>query len=359
MGNKHATKTSKRSAQIKALKAAYTRTSRAVERLTPLLFPPARRRRVVRDLSKAHKQDLRSTASLPWQTNVLGIAVSEKTTEYKRCAGELCLKFYVRKKLARSRLNSKELIPSVMQLESVGAKVVTDVEQYPYTPILHNGRFRPLRPGSSIGNFRGITRGTLGLIVRKVGDPTPLLLSCSHVLGLGGLGENGDTVEQPGDFDVSTLQNAVGRVLEFTFLDPNFINEVDAGLVELNAGQQTDPAILGMNRPSGIDEVTIADLAQMSGLPLLRSGASTDLQPGTLEGVKASFRLFFEAINATFTYSNLAVYRTDAAGGDSGAAVINGDTNNVIGLHIGGAGPLGFFTPIRTVFDQLNIELYD
>lgn len=299
-------------------------------------------------------------ASLPWQTNVLGIAVSEKTTEHKRCKGELCLKFYVRKKLAPSRVSAKELIPAVLPLESVGAEVVTDIEECSYTPVLHAARFRPLRPGSSIGNFHGMGRGTLGLIVRKIGDTAPLLLSCSHVLGLGGFGARNDPVEQPGDFDINTLQNAVGRVLEFTDLDPGVINEVDAGLVELDVGQEVDPALLGLNRPSGIEDFTIDDLAQMSGMPLLRSGATTDLQPGTLRSVHASFNLRFEDLNTVLTYSNLAVYITNAEGGDSGAAVINGDTNNVVGLHIGGdGGSQGFFTPIRTVFDRLKIELFD
>ncbi len=337
------------------LKAA----SLAAEALTPLLLQKTGEEEPVTSHSKKRRKDIERIASWHWRSNIIGFAVGEKYANRQPVAGQFCLKFFVREKLAKSRLKSYEKIPPKLSFDSLEEEVLTDIEPFPGTPVAQSGlQFRPLRPGSSIGHFLG-TSGTIGLIVRLINDNRPLLLSCSHVLARAGMAQSGDPVEQPADFDRAPGINRVGRLVAFSRIVPGSLNTVDAAIAELDNNQIADPAILDLGRPRGVQRMSPAALARMAGIPLLRSGDATGRQSGSLLGVHATFPIRIPVLGDRIAvFRDLAVYRTVCGPGDIGAAVLDGRTGGILGLHIAGTGGFGFFTPIETVFNELGIELF-
>src|SRR5262249_1568199 len=146
-----------------------------------------------------------------------------------------CLKFYVRRKLAKRRLRKAEAIPELITLEDHGAAFVTDVDSLYELPTAQlDKRFRPVFPGTAFGSFRG-TRGTIGLLVRRVvnGIAGPkLLLTCAHVLCPFGFNKQ-DAVEQPPDPDGAIGPNRVGQLTSsFTDLETPGLKMADAALAE-------------------------------------------------------------------------------------------------------------------------------
>jgi len=82
---------------------------------------------------------------------------------------------------------------------------------------------------------------------------------------------------------------------------------------------------------------------------------------GTIFGMDASVRLAGAWGNVSFTnwqYHNLVLYDVPNTPGDSGAAVIEVDTNQALGIHIGGNGGMkGLMYPLRPIVDRFDLEL--
>ncbi len=335
--------------------------SLASEVLMPLLLQKPGEDDHITSRSKKRRKDLSQVTSWHWRSNIIGFAVGEKYANRQPVQGQLCLKFFVREKLAKSRLKPSERIPPQLRLESVEDEIVTDVEPFPGTPVAHGGqRIRPLRPGASIGHFLG-TSGTIGLIVKQVNSDKPLLLSCSHILARGGLAQSGDPIEQPADFDRAVGPNSrVGRLTPFfSRIVPGGLNTIDAALAEIDPGQMVDPSILDIGRPQGVHRLSPSMLANMSGVPLLRSGDATGRQSGTLVGVRASFPILMPVLGDRIAvFRELAVYRTISSPGDSGSVVLDGRTGGVLGMHVAGVGDFGLFTPIQAIFNEFSIDLF-
>jgi hypothetical protein len=196
------------------------------------------------------------------------------------------------------------------------------------------------------------------LLVKRLGDGAPLILSCYHVLADFGQGEVGDPIEQPFN-GLGPIVDVVGNLLEPTVpVDPNRVNDVDAALADVAAGIEFDRTILKIGQPAGISDLSQQDFSSIGQTVLVRTGAATDRQEGTLDSIHATFSVLDENSGQSVTFRNVVVYNAPCAAGDSGAAVLERDTSRVVGLHFGGTGSQGFFTHIQTVFDELNVELY-
>jgi hypothetical protein len=334
--------------------------TRINERLSPLMLTGAGGRRHLARLSKTHRRDLARPSNWAWESDIYAVAIGEKTADRKPQHGEFCLKFFVRRKLAKARLRAAERIPPRLKLPSIGGDVLTDVEEMASMPVAHAGQiFRPVRPGASVGNFRGST-GTAGLIVKRVGTAAPLILSCSHVLALGGRANAGDPIEQPVHFNGTVNTNRVGTLTPFfTTLDPSVINDVDAAVATLDQGITADPAILDLAAPTGISDPFDPLAPNLAAIPLVRSGATTGKQMGSIAGLRAKVKIQMPVLGGqVVVFRSMVLYNTHSEGGDSGAAVLDARDNSVVGLHVAGDGGLGTYLPIRQVLDALGVELF-
>lgn len=337
--------------------------TQSVRLLSPLLVRGPRKRRSSGTQATRRLRDLGRHSPLPWRRNILGIAVGEKSTNSETLDGQFCVKFFVREKLAKSRIPANDMIPETMTLDSIEAEVLTDVEWFPGIPVAHSGdRIRPLRPGASIGHYAG-TSGTLGLIVKRRGGTQPLLLSCSHVLALAGRVSPQDAhqnaIEQPADFDADVGPNKVGKLSDlFSRIVAGATNRVDAALAEIDEGQEVSTSIPEIGTPSGLSTL-LNNPSRVSGIPLIRYGAATQLQSGILRSVEATFPIRYPVLGDRVAFmQRMALYKTACAPGDSGSAVLDAQTKEVMGLHVAGAGTFGLFTPIQIVFDEFDAELF-
>ncbi len=338
---------------------AFQVASRASDLLSLLLLCSPNEGAIMANVSPKRRKDLLRLTKLHWRSNIIGIAVGEKCAQRTPITGQLCLKFFVRNKLAKSRLRRDERIPTELTIDSIEGNILTDVEAFPGTPVAHFGQLiRPIRPGSSVGHFLGIN-GTIGLIVKQVGTNKPLLLGCSHVLARAGLAQPGDPIEQPGDTDRVIGQNVIGRLARFTSIRVDALNTMDAALVEIDANKTVDSAILDIGRPNNILRLSAAMINSMVGVPLVRSGDGTGRQDGSILGIRATFPVQIPTLNDQIAiFKDLVLYRSRCGPGDSGAAVLDRRTNNVLGIHIAGVQDIGLFTLIQPVFSQFGIELF-
>src|SRR5712692_86535 len=149
--------------------------------LNRLVKRTARRRRGER---KPHfEKDCQKARSLLSDPNILGFGVGPKITEGKPDSANLCLVFFVRKKLPRSRLVRLAEIPRQLLLNTISQRVQTDLQEWGAFHVAHG----PLSAGASIGDLAG-NAGTMMLAVQDRGSGDPLLLGCSHVLAACGNG---------------------------------------------------------------------------------------------------------------------------------------------------------------------------
>jgi len=337
--------------------------TQSVRCLSPLLVREPKKARSVATRSTRRQSDLRRAAPLPWRRNILGIAVGEKSSNRETVEGQFCLKFFVREKLAKSRLSSDEIIPEIMAFDSFETEVLTDVECFPGIPVAHSSeRVRPLRPGSELGHYIG-TKGTLGLIVKRRGTAQPLLLSCSHVLALAGrvdpLDIHMNAIEQPADFDAEVGPNRVGKLSDsFTRIVPGSMNRVDAALAVVEA-QEVSTSIPEIGAPTGVSQLLDNNPSRVSGVAVMRYGAATEFQLGVIRSVEATFPIRYPILGDRVAFlQGMVLYRTTCAPGDSGSAVLDAQNREVMGLHVAGVGNFGLFTPIQVVFDELDVELF-
>lgn len=292
--------------------------------------------------------------------NLLGIAVGLKSTGgVPDPTGKPCLKFYVRKKLPKRQLKRAAFIPEKFELAAIEEEFTTDIELLDAIPRAHlDPTLRPLRPGGAFGNFRG-TRGTIGLVVRFQTGPSafsgPLLLSCSHVLCPSGFMPD-DVVEQPPDPDGLSGPNRIGVVATFTTLTTPGIKGADAALALLDGNQLADGSIPGIGRATGFGSLRGLSLPQLRALLLIRTGAGTGLRvPGMIDSIHGSFPVHYPSLGGRTVIFNTAIlYRTTALEGDSGAAIVNAQNNQVVGQHIAGASMMGVMIPIDIVLSELE-----
>lgn len=261
--------------------------------------------------------------------------------------------FFVKRKLAPSRLLRSERIPKELRLQAnPGVPITTDVVEVGDGFTLHSsdGVVDPLQPGAPLGHFRGI-EGTLGVFVQKRGSADRFLLSCSHVLALSGAGRVGDPIEQPLVVN-EDLDHVVGPLSSgFTVLDANAINSEDFALARVDVSILTTPlgAAIAPARVSPLD----ASQFEQGTLTVLRGAASN----GAVGSVRSSASTF---VLGGFTFAGLVLYRSTCHAGDSGAAVVSGDDEStLLGIHVGGNTQqrMGLFQPAGPLFARHGLTL--
>lgn len=339
--------------------------TQSVRCLSSLLVRAPRKGQYAATRATKRQKDLARHSPLPWRRNILGIAVGEKSTNREPIEGQFCLKFFVREKLAKSRIPAGEMIPEVITLDSIETEVLTDLERFPGIPIAQSDeRVRPLRPGSSVGHYLGGTNGTLGLIVKRRGSDRPMILSCSHVLALGGRVDPDDphenAIEQPADFDTEVGPNRVGRLSDkFTQIRVDAINQADAALAEIDDGLELSRSIPEIGEPKGVSQLFEEGVTRLSGVVVSRHGVKTGFQTGSLLSIEATFPILYRVLGDRVAFfERLVLYKTICAPGDSGAAVLDSQTKEVMGLHVAGTGDFGMFTPIQIVLDAVDADLF-
>src|ERR1041384_4130504 len=194
--------------------------------------------------SKAEYKHLAELRSLFEDRNIVGLGISEKTTNKKKTK-EVTLCFYVQKKKARKRLGSHKLIPPVI---SVGGKAIfTDVYEVGSLKAQANVQDSPIQSGFSVGNDKSIHAGTVGAIV-SAGGSARFILSNAHVLAPRGQGAPNINASFPAPGDNGGAPRPIGPLRHIANLQQSG-NRADAALAEINAGFAINTSIVGASGP--------------------------------------------------------------------------------------------------------------
>lgn len=220
------------------------------------------------------------------------------------------------------------------------------------------GRIRPLQPGISIAHV-DVTAGTLGAFVQHSGAPH--VLSNHHVL-VGGSGEVGDAIVQPGPADGGAApDDRIGTLATFVPLERGEPATVDAALATLaDTGFESD-------YPGGALTGTVsAD----GGEAVSKIGRTTGLTQGVVTAIEIDGLLIdFGPEFGTLSFDGqIEVESTESGpfsqGGDSGSLVYTSEDVAALGLlfagsDAGGSNGLGltYLNPIDVVLERLGAEL--
>lgn len=225
-------------------------------------------------------------------------------------------------------------------------------------------RQRPLRIGCSVGHY-AITVGTLGCFVRTASGARPLMLSNAHVLANENLGQRGDPILQPGDYDRGRQpKDVVGKLRRSVRLKLRDINYVDAAIAEINEA-------------IGVESSSIRQLGRMSGLVLpidtdgirvAKLGRTTGLTFGRVSAFELdNVVVQYDMGNLTFD-NQIEIESTGRGsfsdGGDSGSLIVSRDGFDAVGLLFagsdqGGAGNRGltYVNVFSNVLKELKVKL--
>ncbi len=230
----------------------------------------------------------------------------------------------------------------------------------------HRFRLRPAPAGVSVGHYK-ITAGTIGCLA--IGNSAPrnarlMVLSNTHVLANVNGGVFGDCICQPGPYDGGKCPADQIAILE-RFVPINFaggVNYVDCAtgwawpdrvrreLVYLSGGVPT------------YFRISSAPVAPYVGMPVGKSGRTTQLTHGQVTDVSATIRVNYGAGRVALFADQIAVRAASgdfSAGGDSGSSIWTWDARrSPVGLLFAGGGGTTFGNKMARVLTALDIRLY-
>ncbi len=275
--------------------------------------------------------NLERFAQLWWDSVVAGYGLAEQQTDH-RPTGRLAARFYVMHKLPKSRLKSRYMIPASLRIATGRhgrfVDVPTDVVALPRLPAAQ----RVIDAGDSMGHFIGV-RGTFGLAVKDSANHI-YALTCAHVVAPDFIADPlDDSVESPADDDHAAGPNVMGTVFKWTQLARVGLNTADAALVKPASGVTLSNDALGLSAPPRFSALTAAQFAAFK-----KRAAIVQTHRGAVSAVIDSIanNLLFDFGGRFFRFTDVASYVASVEPGDSGSAVVDATSRDVIGLHFAG-----------------------
>ena len=336
--------------------------------------------------------------------NVHAVGLGRKFVEGK-AVGDLCVRLYVRQKLAESLLAPIDLLPKTINgiptdvVEAPPARIAGKKQAKRVTP-RSGGRFasaapvapaapvvsaaaaagavpaaapctqnrqnqqRPFVAGISIGHVN-ISAGTLGYFCRstRAGDDanTIYLLSNNHVFADLNRGVAGDEIDQPGRVDGGTNADRVATLARFQPLKLNgAANQIDAAIATVDDGVDCTTSICSIGAVSGVSDAKEDQFVR-------KHGRTTGYTEGQIDDLSfdvtiqmdhndpSKWALFTNQIRITRTPN----YPAFALAGDSGSLVVDRDSQSAIGLFFACPpdGSYGIANRLSDVLQSLEVQL--
>ena len=285
--------------------------------------------------------------------NVCGIGIGFKEVKGKP-GTNLGVTVFVERKVAKSQLAKRDLVPETLSLPETDETLPTDViETGPLEAHAFTARIRPARPGFSIGHHQ-ITAGTFGCLVRDRCSPCRIhILSNNHVLANSNVASLGDPVLQPGRYDGGSYPNdfiaRLCRFIPIRFGDPEKYNLVDAALATPNDLRDVIASIIALGIPIGTAEATL-------GMAVAKSGRTTQTTSGSVKALDATVAVGYGS-SGTAYFRNQIITTNMSKGGDSGSLLLSKDGRNAVGLLFAGSDVVTIHSPISNVLAALDVEL--
>jgi len=285
--------------------------------------------------------------------NVVSVDIDERRKNGVP-TGEEALSFGVKEKLPEEevvdRFSEDELIPS--EIDGIQTDVVeegeptappnVDNEQIPEKGRSRKKKWRPIRPGISIGHI-DITAGTENGVLE---DESEFVYSNNHVLANSNQAEKGDTITQPGPHDVPDDE------------DPkNYKCGELAGYIKVEDGCTVDLAwmeptvdynikTLGLGKPTGTKGAERGDR-------IVKSGRTSDITHGRVRKPHAAVKVRYPDPVGVITLKNQIVTTKMLSPGDSGSeARLDPEGKLVTALGFAGSSRVSVLNRIEEVMKE-------
>jgi len=300
-------------------------------------------------LGTVRRSHISRVRSITEDKNIVAVGISEKESDGQR-TGELSVCFYVRKKIAPSKVKASNALPPVLNMPGDKA-VFTDVKEIGELSPEVAKKAKPLQSGFSVGHVRS-TAGTLGALVKRGGKL--FVLSNSHVLAQSGKGKAGDQIVYPGPADGGALPaNLVATLSHFSPFDTTgaMVNRVDAALAEIDASRLGGLVfdIHRANTPFGVTK-------PKRGMTVAKAGRTTGKTTGEVIDINFRFALRYPGVAGKVGYLDQVLCTRYTDGGDSGSIVVDTASGKIVGLHFAGANGGSVFNPIQPVMSALKFK---
>lgn len=259
-------------------------------------------------------------------------------------------------KLPKTMLSERDLIPSRVELTSLGLVGQTDVREVGTLRALRTGRLRPAPGGVSIGH-KDITAGTLGVIVTDRETDEFLILSNNHVLANSNAAKVGDAILQPGPIDggrlgidtIAVLHRFVKIAFEggcnlFAKGGPNL---VDAAVALPLNDMDVLPEILDIGAVVGWTPARLDQAVQ-------KSGRTTALTVGSVQVIDAVVKVSYGS-SGTAIFERQILTSNMSKGGDSGSLLVDAQEDTAVGLLFAGSDQVTIHNPIDEVLSALAV----
>ncbi|QPC82636.1 hypothetical protein G4Y79_23590 [Phototrophicus methaneseepsis] len=130
-------------------------------------------------------------------------------------------------------------------------------------------------------------------------------------------------------------------------------NGVDCAVASVIEPDTFSGEILNIGAISGIAEASL-------GMRVRKSGRTTGYTEGIVSLVNATVDVAYATAAGTKTarFTGQVLTNSMSAGGDSGSLIVAADAPNAVGLLFAGSSVSTIFTPIQSVLDALNVNLY-
>lgn len=288
--------------------------------------------------------------------NVVGVGIGEKISQGRQ-TGILAIKFLVRMKFGQSEIRADHRLPEEM------AGFLTDVDEVGILSCFLSdqtpnprGQVYPVQPGCSIGfedpNPDVKMAGTFGAVVSD--DNGQYVLSNNHTMADENALALGTAIFQPGPIDNGDGPHTqIASLTRFQPLQATAKNIVDCAIAKVQNGVTVSSSILQIGTPQGYTQAELD-------MTVHKFGRTTGYTVGQVTSVNTDVTLQYEHGAFAFTGQILIAGSGGSAfsaAGDSGSLILDRQTNNAIGLLVGGSPTYTVANHIGDVLDVLDVTL--
>ncbi|HEV7484840.1 MAG TPA: hypothetical protein VGQ65_04105 [Thermoanaerobaculia bacterium] len=290
------------------------------------------------------------------QQNVVGVGIGEKVSK-GISTGVLAVKLLVRVKYPDDAIPDEDRLPSTIGGLPVDVEQVGTFRRFATPPMPNpRSRFRPARPGSSIGfedpQHQFTMAGTFGAVVKASGKT--FVLSNNHVLADENKLPLGSPIFQPGLLDGgNATRDRIANLSKFITLNTAAPNKVDCAIAEATTKTILSKDILFIGPPKGTAAAAID-------MEVHKFGRTTGYRVGRITSIETDVTVGYEMGDVQFTDQILITGRNNqpfSAAGDSGSLILERTTNNAVALLFAGSTSHTIANHIDDVLQALGVTL--
>lgn len=290
----------------------------------------------------------------------MGVGIGKKIKN-GQMTGTDAVRFYVNRKFPKAQVPQPQQLPTMIRgiptdvVETGRFRAFAMPAPLPQTP---RDRWRPIRPGSSIGPppiGNMVEAGTLGAIVKSGG--AQYILSNNHVLANEDKLAAGTAILQPALLDKGNqATDQVASLSKAIPLSARGGNIVDCAIAAIDKTVAADTTIL----PKVGKLATTAPIDATDSMKVHKVGRTTGYTTGSVLDISADVNIQYDIGTLIFTGQILispdqGQMFSDA--GDSGSLIVDRGLGRATGLLFGGSPKSTIANHISDVLSALQIQL--